>query len=439
MVAISTSILYSQLRQSIGSLTASSATLYDRIQEKLVTYAPQHREHILYPRFTTKDGRVTLSRTTAAFFTSKIVQSTSHQVSDQQDLDIPTSCNGLDMPVTPGYIAPRAPIVLCHGLYGYDKIGPDAIPSLQIHYWSGIDDALAKLGAKVIVTRVPRTAGISTRAQELHTILTATAKDKDINFLAHSMGGLDCRYLISHIKDRSYRVKSLTTVSTPHRGSPFMDWCRDHLGVGVMSAVAEAAQEAKQAARGGIDPGTASCEVEQGKENVQTVYEKNSEGFSLPFVNNISLAALAKIPTTLIDPVVSKVIQSLDTPAYSNLTTDYCKNHFNPNTPDDPTVEYYSYGASKPLPIWSTLGFPWQVIKEKEGDNDGLVSLTSARWGKYVETVPADHWELKASPDWYPRVTSKLKATPPTPEKSKDFDPVEFYMRMATYLYHQGH
>jgi hypothetical protein len=218
-----------------------------------------------------------------------------------------------------------------------------------------------------------------------------------------------------------------------------MDWCRDHIGVGVMSAVAEAANEAKQAARGGIDPGTASCEMEQGKENVQTVYEKKSEGFSIPFVNNISLAALAKIPTTLIDPVVSKVIQSLDTPAYSNLTTDYCKNHFNPNTPDDPSVHYYSYGASKPIPIWSTLGFPWQVIKEKEGDNDGLVSLTSARWGKYVETVPADHWELKASPDWYPRVTSKLKASPTIPEKSKDFDPVEFYMRMATYLYHQGH
>lgn len=188
MVAISTSILYSQLRQSIGSLTASSATLYDRIQEKLVTYAPQHREHILYPRFTTKDGRVILSRATAAFFTTKSVHSTSHQEPQQDDLDISnSSCNGLDMPVTPGYIAPRAPIVLCHGLYGYDKIGPDAIPSLQIHYWSGIDDALAKLGAKVIVTRVPRTAGISTRAQELHTILTATAKDTDINFLAHSM------------------------------------------------------------------------------------------------------------------------------------------------------------------------------------------------------------------------------------------------------------
>ena len=185
----------------MGSFTASTSTLYERIQEKLVTYAPQHREHILYPRFTTEsDGQVTLSQATAAFFTSKaIMRSTAHQEASKDD-DFQSSshgCNGLDMPVTPGYIAPRAPIVLCHGLYGYDKIGPDTIPSLQIHYWSGIDDALAKLGAKIIVTKVPRTAGIQTRAQELHTILTATAKDKDINFLAHSMVNADDDVIIA--------------------------------------------------------------------------------------------------------------------------------------------------------------------------------------------------------------------------------------------------
>ncbi|KAG2183242.1 hypothetical protein INT43_006246 [Umbelopsis isabellina] len=437
MAAISVSYLFSHVRQSVGSLSTTTSALYDKIQQ-IVTAGPEHRDHILYPRFkTSQDGHITLSQATAAFFTMKAAQSSmQHTSASREDVE-PILSNGLDMPVTPGYIAPRAPIVLCHGLYGYDKIGPDAIPSLQIHYWGGIDDALAKLGAKVIVTRVPRTGGIQQRAQQLHTILKATAKGKDINFLAHSMGGLDCRYLISHIKDRPYKVKSLTTVATPHRGSPFMDWCRDHLGVGVLSAMSEAAYEAKQLEVGGVDPGTASIEMEQGKANKQTVYEKKKDsGFSIPFVNNISLSALAKIPTTLIDPVVSRVIQSLDTPAYSNLTTDYCKNHFNPNTPDDPTVDYYSYGASKRIPIWSTLGFPWQVIQEKEGDNDGLVSLTSAKWGRYVETVNADHWELKTSSNLHPR---KLIPGTVVEKDSKDFDPVEFYMRMATYLYHQGH
>jgi triacylglycerol lipase len=44
--------------------------------------------------------------------------------------------------------------------------------------------------------------------------------------MAHSMGGLDCRYLISRIKPDDYTPLSLTTISTPHRGSPFMDWCQ---------------------------------------------------------------------------------------------------------------------------------------------------------------------------------------------------------------------
>jgi triacylglycerol lipase len=37
------------------------------------------------------------------------------------------------------------------------------------------------------------------------------------------MGGLDCRYLISHL-GMAPRVLTLTTVGTPHRGSAFADW-----------------------------------------------------------------------------------------------------------------------------------------------------------------------------------------------------------------------
>ncbi|RIB13683.1 hypothetical protein C2G38_1895621, partial [Gigaspora rosea] len=62
-----------------------------------------------------------------------------------------------------------------------------------------------------------------------------------------------------------------------------------------------------------------------------------------------------------------------DTPAYSNLTTDYSVNYFNKSTPNNPSVAYYSYGTSANVPIWSPLYFPYQIIKEKEGLNDGLV------------------------------------------------------------------
>lgn len=138
-----------------------------------------------------------------------------------------------------------------------------------------------------------------------------------------------------------------------------MDWFRDHVGVGAVTDVlVDAAKKAQKEA----------------KADLRSEY--------------------AKLPMNLIDPIVQKIVQVLDTPAYANLTTDYCKGYFNPNTPDDPTVAYYSYGASTEIPIWSFLGLPWQVIKEKEGDNDGIVSVESAKWGRYIKTLDANHWDL---------------------------------------------
>ncbi len=57
-------------------------------------------------------------------------------------------------------------------------------------------------------------------------------------------GGLDCRYLIAHLPTERCTVRSLTTIATPHRGSPFMDWCRDNIGVGEIAHSFEAAAKA---------------------------------------------------------------------------------------------------------------------------------------------------------------------------------------------------
>ena len=72
---------------------------------------------------------------------------------------------------------------------------------------------------------IDRTGSIQSRAARLDEQLQSHARGRGINFLAHSMGGLDCRHLISHIKPAEYAPLSLTCISTPHRGSPFMDWC----------------------------------------------------------------------------------------------------------------------------------------------------------------------------------------------------------------------
>src|SRR5262249_46509671 len=53
-----------------------------------------------------------------------------------------------------------------------------------------------------------------------------------VNIVAHSMGGLDARFLLSHL-GMARRVLSLTTVSTPHRGTTLADWFVDNFDRGL--------------------------------------------------------------------------------------------------------------------------------------------------------------------------------------------------------------
>ena len=132
---------------------------------------------------------------------------------------------------------PRYPIVLCHGLFGFDVRGP--FWGMEFHYWSTTLEVLRKHAkADVYVFAVPPTGSIAERAESLHNFLCDPKnglKGQKINFIGHSMGGLDVRHLITTIRPdpSDYIPVSLTTLATPHRGSPVMDWFSANIGVGV--------------------------------------------------------------------------------------------------------------------------------------------------------------------------------------------------------------
>lgn len=48
--------------------------------------------------------------------------------------------------------------------------------------------------------------------------------------LTFHQGGLDCRYLTTHLVDRNFSVLSVTTIATPHRGSTFADYFLETIG-----------------------------------------------------------------------------------------------------------------------------------------------------------------------------------------------------------------
>ncbi|KIP03084.1 hypothetical protein PHLGIDRAFT_95195, partial [Phlebiopsis gigantea 11061_1 CR5-6] len=289
---------------------------------------------------------------------------------------------------------PRNPVALCHGLYGFDVRGPEFLPMLRHHYWSNVLNILReKIGAEVIVTSVPATGSIASRAKTLDGLLKERARGKSINFLAHSMGGLDCRHLISHIKPTEYTPVSLTSIATPHRGSPFMDWCTDNIGIGKLRHKEHELENITKAALHKAEQSTPKSDTSAAAKTI------------------LSLSSLPSSFTTLL-------LSMLDSPAYANLSTTYLNKVFNPSTPDNPTVRYFSVaGRLSSMNVWHPLWLPKMVLdgyEERErkrlgvdwrydegGErwgNDGLVTVESARWGEFLGILEqVDHWELRGA------------------------------------------
>lgn len=115
-----------------------------------------------------------------------------------------------------GYTETRYPIVLAHGLFGFDDIyGYD--------YFFQIPEALRADGAKVYVTQVSATNSSEVRGEQLLRQvenIVATTGAKKVNLIGHSQGGLDVRYVAAVRPDL---VASVTTVAGVHKGSKVAD------------------------------------------------------------------------------------------------------------------------------------------------------------------------------------------------------------------------
>jgi triacylglycerol lipase len=117
-----------------------------------------------------------------------------------------------------GRVGPRHPVVLLHGLLGFDEL---VLGPTRVAYFRGLTERLRRVGADVHRPRVSRTAAIAARGAQLAARIEALPA-KRVNVIAHSMGGLDARWAIARL-GLSERVASLVTIGTPHRGSPLAD------------------------------------------------------------------------------------------------------------------------------------------------------------------------------------------------------------------------
>jgi triacylglycerol lipase len=243
--------------------------------------------------------------------------------------------------------ATRFPLLLVHGFGGWDTI----LGGLE--YFYGVEDELAGRGYDVHVTVADAVNDTPTRARQLaaqvDAILAATGARK-VNLVAHSQGGLDGRYLIGTL-GYGDRVGALVMVSTPNRGTMVADALVGELPVS--ATLLAALFDAWGAILGGSEADTRA--------------------------------------------------------AFEQITTARITGEFNPAHPDDPRVVYWSFAGRS----CGLLDFACQADNEGEsvdpllvvsyeflqgeepghGPNDGLVPVSSAEWGRFLGTLPADHWD----------------------------------------------
>ncbi|KAF3201527.1 hypothetical protein TWF106_002810 [Orbilia oligospora] len=238
---------------------------------------------------------------------------------------------------------PRNPIVLSHGLFGFDTLHLlpwSFIPPLQ--YWRGINEALQANNCKVIVTAgmiIITTSSLTVEESgdetSLPRIYLSTIWGLALRMLAelhfdnrHSMWN---RCKIHDFSIKAYRVQGPQFDHRELSSSrvPFCRLCHSFYWR------ATASKALSNSRKGGIG--------------------------NRPNNHNCS--------------------------AFQQLTTVFMRNDFNPNTPDVDGVKYFSYGASVCPSLLSPFRASHRIIRRVDGENDGLVSIKSASHGVYKGTL----------------------------------------------------
>lgn len=221
----------------------------------------------------------------------------------------------------------KYPLLMVHGVFFRDF--------RYLNYWGRIPKELEKNGATIYYGNHQSAASVAESAKELDArirqIVEETGCEK-VNIVAHSKGGLDCRYMLSMLGTSPY-VASLTTVNTPHRGCEFADYLLTNI-------------------------------PEREKQTIANTYN----------------SALRKLGDTNPDFIA----------AVTDLTASACQAR-NELVTDVPGVYYQSIGSK--LKVAKGGRFPLNLsylfVKKFDGYNDGLVGETSFPWGENYQFVEA--------------------------------------------------
>lgn len=285
-------------------------------------------------------------------------------------------------------IAPKGPfpLVLAHGLFGFNNIGP-------LDYFYGVRDALTAKGRQVFAPEQDAVQSSEVRGQQLdaaiHDVLAQTGAAKVV-IIGHSQGGMDARWVASHDPDV---VAAVVTIATPHLGSPVAD-VSDGLLPGDSTVALDALADLFGIAQSGSSSSFAGA--------LQTLTSSGAAAFNAntpdsPGVTYMSIAGRSNLagadacPPGL--PLSSKWDSQIDPMNAALVTVDG---------------------------ILAAATFP------NTPTNDGLVTVESATWGEFLGCIPADHFNE----------VCQIAGT--SPGIGNGFDCLEFYGDLEQLLADRG-
>jgi triacylglycerol lipase len=247
-----------------------------------------------------------------------------------------------------GYTQTRYPIVLVHGLFGFDSF-------LGLDYFYGIPSALREDGARVFVAQVSAANSTEVRGEQLlaqvRNIMAITGASK-VNLVGHSHGGPTIRYVAGVAPQY---VASATSIGGVNKGSRVADILR-----------------------GTVPPGTISeTLVNNAAKAFVALINLGSGGTSLP---QMPTAALNSLTTAGSADFNRRFPQAV--PAGCGSGAELVNG-----------VRYYSWTGTQPVTnILDVSDGPLGILSLVFGEaNDGLVAACSSRLGKHLGDYRQNH------------------------------------------------
>ena len=279
------------------------------------------------------------------------------------------------------YAKTRYPIVLVHGLFGFDSF-------LGVDYFYGIPSRLRQDGARVFVAQVSAASSTEVRGEQLlaqvKNIMAITGASK-VNLIGHSHGGPTIRYVAGVAPQL---VASVTSIGGVNKGSRVADILRGVVPAGGLSeAVVNGAAKAFVA-----------------------LINLGSGGTQLP---QTPTAALNSLTTAGSSAFNRRFPQAL--PSGCGSGAELVNG-----------VRYYSWTGTLPLTnVLDISDGALSIMSLVFGEpNDGLVSACSSRLGKHLGDYRQNHLDevnqVVGLRDWF------------------SVDPVTLYRQQANRLKLQG-